>query len=203
MKRIISLVAILVITATLFAGCANGAPSPSPVAPNDAAAHTPEATPTAGQGAELELNIELATEERLGSFAARYDVDYTRVREARDGGDFEPLNGDTLVIWANVPLYQLAVLSVGNDFINDEFWYIPIQEFDTIHTLHPGQALVIRSYVSVGMLPWSGITFTDGNGARHYFTIFQDQSDEFPPYRLLPFENRSDELPADWVPWWE
>jgi len=56
---------------------------------------------------------------------------------------------------------------------------------------------------------------SDGGGVREYFTITLDENDSFNPdiwwgenwphfssFLLIPFQNRTDELPPDWEPWW-
>ena len=51
----------------------------------------------------------------------------------------------------------------------------------------PSLPLVINSFFGKGTMPWSGITFIDEFDRQRYFYIVQDQSDEFPPYRLIEF----------------
>jgi len=133
------------------------------------------------QRTELGIQIALATDELLSSFGYHYGFDYTHIREARDGGEVEYFNGDTLVIWADVPLRDLAVLFIDNDAIDGEVIFIPIQRFDITDILIPGQALVISSYVGFGTLPWSGISFVDENDEMRYFWMIRDESIGFDP----------------------
>jgi len=122
------------------------------------------------------LTISLASEELLSTFDYLHEVDYTLLREARTGGAVEPFNGDNLVIWADVPLYDIALVLIESDFIDDELVFIPLDAFGHTPELLPGQAFVINSYVGLGTLPASGIRFVSGSGERHYFWMFADQS---------------------------
>ena len=165
----------------------------------------PEETPPVGAQMDesaLGLSIALATDELLALADSLSSMSYHRVVEARDGAVDTTIGGDTLVIQAAVPLYEFAVVLIGNDVLGDDIIFIPIETFGMVESLMPGAAFVIEDYQAVGTFPWSGITFLDGNGHRWYFAIIQDQSGEMDPYRLLHFEDRRDELPADWVaPW--
>ena len=58
--------------------------------------------------------------------------------------------------------------------------------FGFVENFLPGEAYVIISYVSVGTLPWSGISFLDENDQWWVFAILQNQADEGDAYLLLP-----------------
>ena len=135
-----------------------------------------------------------------------HTLDYNLVREARG----EPVNigehiGDALLIRTNIPLREFSVISMGNYSIEDEdgFIFIPIETFGIVEYFMPGEAFIIKSYLGLGTLPWSAITFLDDEGIQRHYAIVQDQSGLFDPYRLIPFEDRTDELPDDWEPWWD
>jgi hypothetical protein len=145
--------------------------------------------------------IDLADNQVLSKFDPIHEFDYQVLQEALWETTYD--SGDRLVIWTNTTLRDFAVLSVGNDVIDEEIVFIPLETFSQIKELTPQSAFVVNGYMSVGTIPWSGITFVDEKGEQRYFLILQDQSDEFPPYRLLEFEDRTKELPADWTPWWE
>jgi hypothetical protein len=147
------------------------------------------------------VQIALANEKQLGAFDYIHEFDYMLVRESVHGFASDIL-GDTLVIWTDIHVRDFSVISVGHDFIDDELFFIPIEVFGQVDNLPPGMGFVINSYISLGTMPWSGITFVDENDVKRYFTILQDQSDEFPPYRLIEFEDRTSELPPDWRPPW-
>jgi len=205
MKKIITVMLCLL----LLTACGSTVQEP-PAAPEQQgseASPTPPAednTPTdTVHHVEFNIQIDFATDDFLSTFDLIHEFDYTNLREERYGSPIELFNGDRLVVWANAPLYDFSVISIGHDFLDDELLFIPISRFGMIDELLPGQAYVINSYISMGTLPWSGITFTDEDNRIRYFTLLQDQSDEFPPYRLLEFENRADNLPEGWTPWWE
>ena len=149
------------------------------------------------------LSIAIAGDDFLDTFDSLHELDYSLVRTARDGGASDDIVGDRLVIWADVPLREFALISIGNDFVNEEMFFIPMDSFGMVSELSPGEAFVVNSYVGMGTMPWSGIAFVAENGDRMYFTISQDQSGYFDPYILRGFENRTDELPEDWQPWWD
>jgi len=102
--------------------------------------------------------------------------------------------GDTLMIQTYTPLRDFAVISMSNDAAGDEVIFIPMESFGQVETFLPGEAFIIHSYMSVGTLPWSGITFLDESGQRHYFAIIQNQVDGDDPYFLLALECRDDHL---------
>jgi len=109
--------------------------------------------------------------------------------ELRGSGDFE--HTDTLMIRSSAHLRDFAVINMSNDATDDQIFFIPNQFFGVVENLLPGEAYIITSYVSVGTLPWSGITFLDDNGQRWYFAILQNQADEGDPYLLLPMAQRT------------
>ncbi|MCL2828597.1 MAG: hypothetical protein FWD99_07680 [Oscillospiraceae bacterium] len=114
-------------------------------------------------------------------------LDYSELR-----GDAE--FGDTLMIQTYTPLRDFAVINMSNDALNDEIIFFPLESFGTVENFLPGEAFIIHSYMGVGTLPWSGITFLDENGQRHYFAIIQNQVDGEDPYFLLALESRDDHL---------
>jgi len=95
--------------------------------------------------------------------------------------------GDTLMIRTARNLYEFSMLLMTPNGTGDIVTYEPYEIIRVVdNTFLPNEAFIINGYMSVGTVPWSGITFLDENGDRWYFAILQDQSDEFPPYRLLP-----------------
>ena len=148
------------------------------------------------------VHIDIACDEFMQRLHDSHFFDYTQVGESL-WGLWDGSGVPQLVIWTDVSLREFAVISVGNDLINGEVVFIPIKTFGLIDVLLPGEAFIIDSYMSQGTMPWSGITFIDNYDIKRYFVIVKDQSDEFPPYRLIEFQNRTEELPSDWSAWWE
>jgi hypothetical protein len=149
---------------------------------------------------ELELQIAVADTERLSTFSNLYEFFYPSAHGL--GEDF--ITGYNIVIWSNVPLYDFAVITFGNDSLDGEFIFIPIDTFEQVDVLLPGDAFVLNSYYTKGTYPWSGITFNDENGVKRYFAI----NEGWPVIGdgeliIWEFENRTHELPPDWTPWWE
>ena len=112
-------------------------------------------------------------------------------------GDLDENLGDTLMIQTFTPLYDFSVISVRDDMLGDDLIWIPIEFYGTVENFLPGEAFIIQSYLGLGTLPWSGISFLDENGQRWYFLIVQNQMDDGDPYLLVEFQNRTDELPAN------
>jgi len=198
MKKILC-VLIGICLGLLPAACGRGQPElpvPTEVLTTAEEISATEEETTTGEAIAPALSIALATDDLLASIAVKHELDYTDVRIARDGsvGDDDPI-GDTLIIRTNVPLREFAVVLIGNDTIEEELVFIPIETFGAVELFTPEAAFVIRSYLGLGSIPWSGITFIDSGGQRHYYAIAQNQSDEGDPYFLFPFEDRTDELP--------
>ena len=183
----------------------------------------PDPYPHIGYASDLEISIIQMQPHAIGerfvdfdntihSYFARFNIDYihlfdySELRTVRDGRrgliEDDELIGDFLMITTNKPLRNFAVVLLANEIIDDETIFIPIADFGIIDELTPESAYVISSYISIGALPWSGVTFIDETGIRHFYTIVQNQSDEGPPYMLIRFENRVHELPEDFHPWW-
>jgi hypothetical protein len=74
-------------------------------------------------------------------------------------------------------LFQLEIINITNDFVEDELIFIPNARHGMVDVLHPGQVYVVNHYIGMGTLPWSGITFSDEHGERHYFFKQHDHSD--------------------------
>jgi len=218
-----------------------------------------EAVDTQPPAQAVNLQIAVAYDGLLSTFDYVHEVDYRLLREAVGGGG-EGFNGRRLVVWADVPLSDFALMLVGNEFIENDLIFFPITTIGAVQELLPGQAFVINSYFGGASLPASGVTFVDGDGVRRYFamqedmsgniepnifdpdildkfedgylqiaittdsfggtrryaTISMDEEGNFDPdrwfmdnehiwasYLLYEIENRIDQLPEDWVPWWE
>ena len=148
------------------------------------------------------FNIAYATEFLLAAFEYAHEADYTVVRNARDRVQSEPW-GDRIAIWASRPLFQLELMLIGHEVLGEELIFIPVSTHEKIDELRPGQVFVINNYVGLCLIPWSGVTFLDEYGERHYFRMQHDNSDSPNMFFMAPFYDRTDELPDDWVPWWD
>ena len=145
--------------------------------------------------ADLGINIELIEVEDMEDFADAHLFDYYQLRAS-------DLVGHTLLISAAVNLYDVVILDIRPNMV-DEISYYEIDDlFAVADVVLPLEGIIVENFIGVGTHPFSAISFLDEHGARWYFLIFQDQSDEFPPYRLIEVRDRTDELPADWSPWW-
>ena len=161
----------------------------------------PAPTPTDSiSDEEFVIQISVATDEILSNFDYFHKLDYSEVRAARDGSADGLTGGIDLVIWANQKLSSFSVLLLGNDFINDELFFIPIDRFGFTPELETNQAFILSNYWGLGTMPWSGVSFTDIYGQVRYFTLQQSQYDG--SWHLNEFVNRTHELPEDWQPWW-
>ena len=95
--------------------------------------------------------------------------------------------GDFLLIQMTTTIYDVAIISLETVEGDFQTSFQIVDTFEIADGFHPNEGLVIYNYLPVGMFPLSGITFTDEFGVQRHYLIFQDHSDEFPPYRLIPF----------------
>jgi len=130
--------------------------------------------------ASFTLSIAPVRDDLLASFEYIHEMDYYEVRGF--------LRGERLVIWADVPLYNFAVVDLSHDFADDAFIYFINSTHGEVDLLLPGQAFVVNNYIVMGSFPWSGFTFTDANNERHYFAMVQDQSDSDNHFNIWPIE---------------
>ena len=156
---------------------------------------------------ELVVYLDFLCEDALADFDYVHQFDYRAVRGFLGGIDpreIEEWSGGRLMMRINQPVADFYVQLVGNDFIDGNLAFIPIANFGLIRELSPDCVIVINNYMGIGTMPWSGVTFTDMQGNRRYFTMMQNQA--YPNYGgmwiVREFENRADELPADWESWW-
>ena len=188
MKKIIVTTLAICFTLTLTA-CDNRlqeavAPEEPTIAELPAEDVADEETPGDIQPEELHIQISLVSDEFLSGFDYLHEFDYWHVHEWI--GDYDNHTGDRLVIWANAPMRDFAVMRAANDFIDDEFFYIPLSIYGHVDEVLPGQAYVIHRYVGMGTLPWSGITFVDEYDEQRYFMMLQDQSGLLKPWPFDP-----------------
>ncbi|MCL2587971.1 MAG: hypothetical protein FWD84_01025 [Oscillospiraceae bacterium] len=208
MKKVALLLLILGLVFA-FAACGpmDEEPEPTPTPEASVETPTPEEPPEEEEEPEngLEGGASAIDAEALGltitrlengADAGAHTFDHRELEEAQWGVeiDWDEQIGDRLMIQADVPLYEFAVIVVENDILEDEIVFIPGDAFGMIEVLLPGEAFIINSYMGLGTFPWSGITFLDENGQRWFFTINQNMSGEGAPYILWGFEDRSDEL---------
>ena len=116
---------------------------------------------------ELKIQIDVATDELLNTFANLHRVDI------RIPGDSE---GVTLVVWANHALPSFAVITLTHDLLedSDEWGFRPTDSFGSAEMLLPGEAFVIENYMGLGTLPHRGISFSDENGGNTRVFFFQE-----------------------------
>ena len=156
--------------------------------------------------ANIDFEQLLESYNEMFDFTDIHVLDYNYVREARGASvNIGEYIGDAILIQTNMPLRDFAVIIIGNDRLDDEdgLIFIPTEKFGMIAEFLPGEAFIIKSYLGEGTIPWSGITFLDEDDVQRYYAIVQDHSGLQDPYLLIPFDDRTEELPDDWQPWWE
>jgi len=123
-----------------------------------------------------------------------YTLDYNLVRVARGSTPWDPSReaegwGTSLLVRTEVPLYDFSVIAIANDIVFDTsvednpeaiyipgtIIYIPLAFVGEIDVLAPGEGFLIHNFAKVGTLPWSGISFVDETGLRHYFAMMECQ----------------------------
>jgi hypothetical protein len=127
--------------------------------------------------------IGIANEERLRRFDTIHEMDYALVRAARGESQqqIEEWSGGKFVIWSTATMRDISLISLEHDFTETEIVFIPANTYATLAELLPGDALVVTSYMGVGTLPLSGISYTCENNTRRYFAI-SDGSPRAHPY---------------------
>jgi len=117
----------------------------------------------------------------LGNINTIHTLDYNQVQLARGNEPSEDGWGVSLLIQADVPLYNFSIIAVEHDFENDEWLIIPLASVGEIDLLTPNEGYLIFNYIGAGTLFLSGVTFEDENGNRHYFTMGENQSGSIEP----------------------
>ena len=113
--------------------------------------------------------------------------------------------GDTLMIRTFTPLRDVAVILTERHVGADEDIIVPVDLVgDMVNNFLPTEGFIIYSYISVGTMPNTAITFVDENEQRHFFFILQNQG--YPEtgdrYMLIEFQLQIESMPADWIaPW--
>ena len=123
----------------------------------------------------IEIEIRLADDEFLATFYYVHYVDYGLAH----AGYWGPIESDTnLVVWANVPLYDFALLAFKEvDFIDGEFVYAITGTYGEVAVLEVGHGFAITSYYDKGTMPWSGVRFVDANGETRHMAMQQSMMD--------------------------
>ena len=101
-----------------------------------------------------------------------YNDAFEEVRGFRFDGD-----GERLMIWANQPIFNVSLIALGHDAVDDEWRFFATEAVFHVDTLDSTEALVIDSYYDVGTLPLSGLSFEDASGTRRYFFLQQSGYD--------------------------
>ena len=122
------------------------------------------------------VQVDVARDDFLNGFDSVYEIDYNDAFTELRGFAFDG-EGDRLVIWADKPIYNLALIAVGNDFVDEEIIFFVADTVHVIEELPPSTAFVLNNYYGVGTLPWSGIAFDDNAGTRRYFWLQQSGFD--------------------------
>ena len=135
--------------------------------------------------------------EHLNSFGNFYEFDFLAAHaehnSLEDDHWFFTLEGEWgPVIWADIPLGNLQVITLGHyDTEYGSFVYQDHVLYE-LGDLPQNTPFFISRLVTVGgVLPWEGISFTDQNGVRRYFSVVTNNQDApgSPEYFLLEFED--------------
>jgi len=137
------------------------------------------------QHVNFSINIAPARDDLLAAFGHLYEFDYYDIH----GTDW----GDSVVIWADVPLSDVWLISFYPDFESDEFIYVLNDGHFITGVLAPGQAIVIRNYMGRGTFAWSGVTFfTNTSERQYYFAQDHNRSDTPNRFAIWPIDVRVD-----------
>jgi len=118
---------------------------------------------------ELEIQIDLATDEFLSTF--------THLHQALVG-THEHEDRPNLVIWANHPLQDFAVVVLESEWLEDtdEWGFSPRDNFGWVDMLLLGEGYVIVNYMGSGTLPNQGISFFDAELGDTRIFFFQENN---------------------------
>ena len=142
------------------------------------------------------MELETATEPfDFTQYFERYNLDFIQLFDYDNmmlsrlfGIDAESPVRDSLLIRTTGTITDVDFIIVHLVFSESSDFNFTIAETQSISKgLLPNEGIVISNFFTNGTIPESGITFVDELGVRRHYLIFQDQSDEFPPYRLIPF----------------
>jgi len=122
---------------------------------------------------DARLFIYRAEDVFLGSFDAVHSIEYPNFR------GLSAEHGQVILIGAIQTIYNVSLVTIENIFDNvlNQDGFTITDEFWITETLQPGEGITISDYISVDILPLSGITFTTAPGERHFFVINHDNSD--------------------------
>jgi len=183
MKKFTTLL-LIVFFCLVIAAC-GGANTPNNVpGSNTAPPPTPETDQlTATQAVEnqtewtdLELSITVLHEDSALPAGILYEIDYLP----------ESVNGDRVMIQANLPLREFSLVTFISDMDEYDLWFITEDIYGSVAELFPEDAFIISGYIGFGTLPRSGVTFTDQYGEYRYFAIQHDQSLGLEPSPFMP-----------------
>ena len=98
-----------------------------------------------------------------------------------------PGHGEQMLIGTRNPIYNVSLIHFSNDFDADrnEDIFILTESHNITDSLSPSEALIIHNYTSLGTFPWSGISFQDSHGEKHFLAIGHDTSDSPYWYMML------------------
>lgn len=160
------------------ASAGTGAPaSPEPVATESAK----PALPTSYAEAETTLgkiHIGAATEENIGQYSSvlKYVQDE---------------DGASIIIRTDEPLKDFAFITVNFKEVGNALIYSVGKILFSAQELTPEKPFVVKMLFIGDVAPSYGISYTDNNGAKKYYTLNLDGRgiEEAPPYFLLEFKN--------------
>ena len=97
------------------------------------------------------------------------------------------IRGEDVLIGASRTIYNISLILIENiwDEVANQDGFTVTESFLIAEALQSGEAIIINGYVGLGLLPWSGITFTTAPGERHFFAINHDNSDSLNWFVLL------------------
>jgi len=95
-----------------------------------------------------------------------------------------------IVIISDEPLYDLQLITIGHNWEAYPLEWFITAVLDEIDVLPANTPLILsRFFLSGGVAPMEGISFTDSNGIRRNMGIMDNRRDNDPPYFFVPFEN--------------
>ena len=196
MKKILSVLLILLLLIGTLAACAEETPIPEEAAPPDETPtleeaappvevlvpepmpqETPEPTPEPEEDFLLIqpsiVQIDDATDTFLSTFSRLHEFDYSLSHGSESDW--------SIVMWAEIPMRDFSIITVDRVFTDDAMYIFAEDIWRVAEAVLPGEAIVIHGYHDTGTLSANGFSFVDEGGIARYFTLIQNMGYPYEP----------------------
>jgi hypothetical protein len=167
MKKLSNIIIVIFILALPFGSCTKKTTTDGTSEP------TPNIQPEISSKAAPIVLIGRATDEILNKFNSFYEY-----------GDS---NGEKIIIWTDISLKNFEFISIGFEFVEEQFILFPEKTLSTVNELPPEKPFAVKMFASEG-IPSTGISYLDENNVKKYFYISESGRDG--SLSLVEFNNK-------------